>query len=269
MKSNKKTITDIKAMRAKNEKIAMLTAYDFYIARLLDMAGIDMILVGDSLGMVFAGYQNTLPVRVDDIFYHASVVSRGAKNALVVADMPFLSYQIDDKSAIENCGRFIKEGVAQAVKIEGGSPEICRKIKMLVDIGIPVMGHIGLTPQMIQTLGGYKIHGRTNDEAKRLIESARRVENAGAFCMVLEAMPNVLGGKITKSVSIPTIGIGAGADCNGQVLVISDVLGMFDEFKPKFARQYADIGQIMRKAIRDYIDDVKHSRFPGEAETYK
>jgi 3-methyl-2-oxobutanoate hydroxymethyltransferase len=249
-------------------KIAVLTAYDFYHAKVLDKAGIDIILVGDSLGMVFSGYKNTLPVRVEDIFYHCSAVSRGVQEALVVADMPFLSYQVDNASALINCGRFIKEGVAQAVKIEGGNPETCSRVECLVQAGVPVLAHIGLTPQLINTMGGYRVQGKSKESADALKESALRLQDAGAFGMVLEAMPKDVAREITASLAIPTIGIGAGPSCDGQILVISDILGMFDEFKPKFARRYADLGTEIKKAVGAYIDDVRLGRFPDESETY-
>lgn len=265
---HKKTTRDIRDMKAKKEKITALTAYDYYFAGIIDKSGIDLILVGDSLGMVFNGYDNTLPVKVDDIFYHASAVSRGVEEAIVVADMPFLSYQIDERSAIQNCGRFIKEGVSQAVKLEGGSPAICSLISKLVGIGIPVMGHIGLTPQLVQTIGGFRAQGKTKEAAKQILESAHRLEDSGVFSIVLESIPIDLAKKITGSVSVPTIGIGAGPYCDGQILVISDILGMFDGFKPKFARRYGEIGKQIRKSVADYIDDVRQNQFPNDDECY-
>ncbi len=266
--NKRKTIADIIGMKNKGDKITALTAYDYYFGKVLDQAGMDIILVGDSLGMTFCGYENTLPVTVDDIYYHSQAVSRGVSKALVVADMPFLSYQAGEIEAIKNCGKFIKNGISQAVKIEGGSENICSLIKKLVSIGIPVMGHIGLTPQLVNTLGGYKVQGKTEDGAKEIIDSAKRLEDAGVFCMVLESVPVELAKKVTSSVNVPTIGIGAGKFCDGQILVISDILGMFDEFKPKFARRYAALGENIRKSVSEYIKDVKENRFPSEEESY-
>jgi 3-methyl-2-oxobutanoate hydroxymethyltransferase len=219
--------------------------------------------------MVFAGYENTLPVTVDHIFYHASAVRRGAQHSLIVADMPFLSYQINEDTAVANCGRFIKEGVAQAVKIEGGSPSICSLVARLVAVGIPVMGHVGLTPQLLNTIGGFRTQGKQEDEAGEIREAAIRLEKAGAFCVVLEAIPTGLARQITESVSVPTIGIGAGPHCDGQVLVVSDIVGMFDSFKPKFARRYAEVGHEIRKAAAAYVEDVRQGRFPNESESYQ
>lgn len=263
-----KSTVDIQNKKKKGEKITALTAYDYYQARVLDEADIDIVLVGDSLGMVFAGYPNTLPVTVEQMYYHCQVVRRGCRRALVTADMPFLSYQTDEKSALENCGKFIKEGAAKAVKIEGGNDTICSRIERLVETGIPVMGHVGLTPQLIETLGGFRVQGKTEEEAKIIIESAKRVQDAGAFCIVLEAVPPALAKEITSQLCIPTIGIGAGPNCDGQILVISDILGMVDEISPKFVRKYADTGKIIRKAVSDYIADVKSGDFPASKESY-
>jgi 3-methyl-2-oxobutanoate hydroxymethyltransferase len=265
----RKTVLDILEKKKKKEKIVSLTAYDCYHARILDEAGVDIILVGDSLGMVFAGHENTLPVTVDDLYYHASSVSRGVRSAFIVADMPFLSCQVDEKISVENCGRFIKNNIAQGVKIEGGTPAVCSLISRLVEIGIPVMGHIGLTPQRVQVLGGFKTQGKNKDDAGLLLQMAKNLEKAGVFCMVLEAIPQELAKQITETVSIPTIGIGAGPCCDGQILVISDILGMFDDFKPRFARQYASLGKDIRKAVQLYADDVKSSSFPDESESFQ
>lgn len=266
--AQRKTTRDIREMKSRGEKIACLTAYDYLLGRVLDQAGVDIVLVGDSLGMVFCGHDTTLPVTTEDMLYHTAAVSRGVRHALVVADMPFLSYQADEKTAIENCGRFLKAGIAQAVKIEGGSESMCHRITRLTEIGIPVMGHIGLTPQSIHTLGGFRPQGKVDGEAKRILESALKIEKAGAFCVVLEAIPTQLAKKITKSLTIPTIGIGAGPDCDGQVLVTADLLGLFEDFRPKFARRYMELGKDMRKAVTSYISDVRKGRFPSDTESY-
>ncbi len=266
--AQRKTARDIGEMKARGDRIACLTAYDYLHARVLDQSGVDIVLVGDSLGMVFCGYENTLPVTVDDMFYHASAVSRGVHQALVVADMPFLSYQVDEKSAIENCGRFLKSNVTQAVKIEGGSEFRVRLIDRLVETGIPVMGHIGLTPQLVHTLGGFRTQGKIESDAKRIQESALKIQETGAFCLVLEAIPAEHARKITRSLKIPTIGIGAGDGCDGQILVTADLLGMFEDFRPKFARRYMEMGKEMRKAVASYIDDVRKGRFPADSESY-
>lgn len=266
--AQRKTTRDIREMKVRGEKIACLTAYDYLHARVLDQAGIDIVLVGDSLGMVFGGHDTTLPVTFEDMLHHTAAVSRGVRQALVVADMPFLSYQADEKSAIENCGRFLKAEIAQAVKVEGGSESICRLVARLTEIGIPVMGHLGLTPQSVHALGGFHPQGKTDADAKRIFESARKIEEAGAFCVVLEAIPTLLAKKITKSLSIPTIGIGAGPDCDGQVLVTADMLGLFEDFKPKFVRRYMELGKEMRKAVTSYIGDVRKGRFPSDSESY-
>lgn len=264
----RKTTRDIREMKARGEKIACLTAYDYLHARILDQAGIDIVLVGDSLGMAFGGYDTTLPVTTEDMLYHCAAVSRGVRQALVVADMPFLSYQTDEKSAIENCGAFLKKSLTQAVKIEGGNESVCQLIRRLTEIGIPVMGHIGLTPQLVHTLGGFRPQGKAEADAKRIFECAKCVEEAGAFCLVLEAMPSQLAVKISQSLSIPTIGIGAGAGCDGQVLVTADLLGLFEDFRPKFVRRYMELGRDIRKAVTSYIDDVRKGRFPSDSECY-
>ncbi len=269
-KGNKGRVTtrSFRRLKKNGKKIAVLTAYDFPTARILDSAGIDCILVGDSAGTVVAGYENTLPITMDEMIFLTKAVTRGVSRALVIADMPFLSFQTSEADAIRNAGRFLKEAGAQAVKLEGGS-EIAPLILRMVDLGIPVMGHIGLTPQSVNKFGGYLVMGKTEKQKNYLLQSARALQDAGCFSMVLEAVVPDVAKEITESVRIPTIGIGAGPHCDGQVLVISDMIGLFEEFRPKFVRAYADLAGIIRKAVTDYIDDVRNGRFPGEEESYK
>ena len=248
-------VPDLRSMKERGEKIAVWTAYDFTMGRLLDRAGIDIILVGDSLGMVVLGYDNTLPVTLDMIIHHTSAVSRGAKHALIVADMPFLTYQLSMEEAMRNAGRLIQEGGAAAVKIEGGR-QIVDTATRLVDIGIPVMGHLGLTPQSVHQLGGFRPQGRDSEAAERLIKDAEMLERAGVFAVVLESIPSDLAGSITSSVKMPTIGIGAGTQCDGQVLVSYDALGLSDA-PPPFAKQYAQLSNEIVSAVRAYIEDVR------------
>lgn len=249
------------------QKLACLTAYDYISARLLDEAGIPLILVGDSLAMTVLGYKTTLPVTMEEMLHHTRPVSRAVQNALVVADMPFMSYQASLDDALANAGRFIKDGGAGAVKIEGGA---FRRplVEALVRNGIPVLGHIGLTPQSIREKGGYRVEGRTSDEAGRLLEDARELAAAGVFAIVLECMPVALAAAITQAVSVPTIGIGAGPQCDGQVLVLNDVLGLFPDFTPKFVKRYAEVGRDMRTAFESYKRDVESGAFPADAHTY-
>ncbi len=254
-------------MKRKGEKIAMLTAYDFIIAKLLDECGIDVILVGDSLGNVFQGHRTTLPVTLEDMIYHTKAVCRGVKRAMVVVDMPFLSYQVSVEEAIKNCGRVLKETCAEGVKLEGGS-EIIDVVEKLTKIGIPVMGHLGLTPQSIHKFGGYDVRGTDEKEAEKILNDAKALERAGVFAIVLEKIPSKLAKQITESLSIPTIGIGAGPHCDGQVLVVYDMLGLFEEFKPKFVRRYAELSKIIKNAFENYIRDVKDGKFPDESESY-
>lgn len=265
MKNTVQTFLDAKQ---NSSKISMLTAYDYSTAKLMDESGINGILIGDSVGMVFLGYENTLKVTIEDIIYHTRAVSRGAKNSLIVADMPFMSYQTSVYDAVYNAGRLIKEGGANAVKLEGGV-EVCEQIYKIVNSSIPVMGHIGLTPQSINALGGFKVQGKDEDEAQKIINSAKALEEAGAFSIVLECIPEKLAELITKSISIPTIGIGAGNKCDGQILVYQDMLGMFSNFSPKFVKQYADIGLQMKTAFTKYIYEVKNGTFPEEKHTFK
>ena len=264
----KNTSVTFKESKKNGEKLTMLTAYDYTTAKLLDESGIDSILVGDSLGMVVLGYDDTLSVTMEDMIHHSSAVARGAKNALVITDMPFMSYQTSVYDAVVNAGRLVKEGKAQAVKLEGGI-EFCEHIKAIVKASIPVCAHIGLTPQSINAFGGFKVQGKGKEEAQRLLDEARAVEEAGAFAVVLECVPAKLAKKISESISIPTIGIGAGAGCDGQVLVYQDMLAMYSDFKPKFVKQYAQIGSVMKEAFRQYIDEVKSGAFPSEEHTFK
>lgn len=264
----KNTVLTALQQKADGDRISMLTAYDFSTARLEDEAGVNMILVGDSLGMVMLGYEDTLSVTMEDMLHHTKAVARGAKNAMVIADMPFMSYQTSVYDAVRNAGRLIKEGRAHAVKLEGGA-SVSGQIRAITDAQIPVMAHIGLTPQSVNAFGGFRVQGKTEERARQLIEEAKIVEEAGAFAVVLECVPALLAEKITKSVKIPTIGIGAGAGCDGQVLVYQDMLGMYGEFVPKFAKKFADAGELMKNAFKEYINEVKSGAFPSEEHTFK
>jgi len=263
----KKTIFDIRRMKEDGEKITVLTAYDYPFARLMDQAGIDMILVGDSVGTVVSGYDNTLPVTVEEMIYHTRAVVRGTARALVVADMPFLSYQVDLRDARLNAGRLIKEGGAQAVKLEGGA-HVAATIRAIVDMDIPVVGHIGLTPQSVHRMGGYRVQGREEEQARQLLADALAVEAAGAFALVLEGIPAKLASEITAALKIPTIGIGAGVDCDGQVLVIHDILGLCEKYSPKFVKKFADVSGAIRQGIDDYIREVKGGVFPDKEHSF-
>lgn len=265
--NKKKTILDIQKMKIGGEKITMLTCYDYPTARIMDSCGIDVILVGDSVGVVFSGYENTLPVTIEEMLYHTRAVARANPKALIVADMPFMSYQISISEARLNAGRMVKEGGAAAVKIEGGT-NISSTIKALVDIDIPVVGHIGLTPQSIHRMGGYRVQGKKLEQADKLLEDAVAVEAAGAFAVVLEGIPQTLAKRITESISIPTIGIGAGSDCDGQVLVIHDILGLCEKYSPKFVKKYADARGLIAEAVTAYINDVKSGDFPLEEHSF-
>ena len=263
-----KTILDIRQMKVEGEKITVLTAYDYPLARLMDLAGIDMILVGDSVGTVVAGYDNTLPVTLEEMLYHTRAVVRGTSSALVVTDMPFLSYQVDLAEARRNAGRLVKEGGAQAVKLEGGE-NIAATIRAIVDMDIPVVGHIGLTPQSIHRMGGFRVQGKEDLQARQLLADARAVEQAGAFALVLEGIPASLAREITETVAIPTIGIGAGVHCDGQVLVIHDILGLCEKYSPKFVKRFADVSETISQGIADYIREVKTGTFPAEEHSFK
>jgi 3-methyl-2-oxobutanoate hydroxymethyltransferase len=255
------SINEIKEMKLKKEKIVMLTAYDYSTAKLVDEAGVPLILVGDSLGMVMLGYESTIPVTMDEMIHHTKAVVRGTKQALVIGDMPFMTYHTNISDALRNAARFIQEGGAQAVKLEGGVT-VAETVKRIVECGIPVMGHIGLTPQSIHQLGGHKVQGKTPEAAERLLRDAQALEQAGAFAVVLELVPAPLSKLITQRISIPTIGIGAGPDCDGQVQVISDLLGLFSDFVPKHAKQYAKLAGTIKTALADYIAEVKAGNFP-------
>ena len=264
----KNTVSTFKKAKENKEKLTMLTAYDYSTARLFDEAGINSILVGDSLGNVILGYEDTLSVTMEDMIHHSAAVARGAKNALVVCDMPFMSYQASVYDAVTNAGRLMKEGRANAVKLEGGE-EVCPQIKAITECGIPVVAHLGLTPQSINAFGGYKVQGRDLEAAKKLIDDAVAVEKAGAFALVLECVPTEIATKITEKLTIPTIGIGAGNGCDGQVLVYQDMLGMFSDYTPKFVKQYANVGTIIKDAVTDYINEVNSGAFPDETRSYK
>ena len=264
----KNTVLTFQQAKENKDKLTMLTAYDYSTAKLIDEAGVNSILVGDSLGNVILGYEDTISVTMEDMIHHGAAVARGAKNALVIIDMPFMSYQTSVYDALVNAGRLMKEGRGDAVKLEGGI-EVCPQIKAIVDAGIPVCAHIGLTPQSINAFGGFKVQGKSEEAAKKLLEDAKAVEEAGAFAVVIEGVPAKIAALITEKVSIATIGIGAGKHCDGQVLVYQDMLGMFSDFTPKFVKRYASIGEVMKDAFGKYIQEVKSGAFPEEQHTYK
>lgn len=259
----KNTVITFSQAKEKNERLSMLTAYDYFTAKLIDESGIDAILVGDSLGMVCLGYENTLSVTMEDMIHHTAAVSRGCKNALIISDMPFMSYQTSVYDAVVNAGRLIKEGGAHAVKLEGGG-EFVPHVKAIVNASIPVMAHIGLTPQSINAFGGFKVQGKSVEAAKKLIEDAILLQEAGAFSVLMECVPAKLATIITKKLSVPTIGIGAGAGCDGQVLVYQDMLAMYSDFTPKFVKKYANIGEVMKNAFKNYKEEVSRGIFPEE-----
>ena len=256
-------IPDLAKWKRQGRKITMLTAYDATMAALLDRAGIDALLVGDSLGMVVLGHETTIPVTLDAVIHHAAAVTRGARRALIVADLPFLTYQLSAEQALQNAGRLLQEGGVHAVKLEGGRT-LAEIVRRLVEAGIPVMGHLGLTPQSVHQLGGFGAVGKTAEEAARIFEDARALQQAGAFAIVLESIPVELATRITAELTIPTIGIGAGPDCDGQVLVSYDAFGLFDRFVPRFVKQYANLGEMILKGAQEYIEDVQRGSFPGE-----
>ncbi|HEY7715471.1 MAG TPA: 3-methyl-2-oxobutanoate hydroxymethyltransferase [Candidatus Binatia bacterium] len=262
------TVPHVLKMKQRGEMITCLTAYDYAFARILDEAGIELLLVGDSLGCVIQGNHNTLAVTMDEMVYHTRLVARGRKRALVIGDMPFLSYQIGKEQALANAGRFLQEGGAEAVKLEGGV-HMKETIAAIVRAGIPVMGHIGLTPQSVHQFGGYKIQGRDMARRDMVLRDALAVEEAGVFSVVLEGMPLDLAREITERLTIPTIGIGAGSHCDGQVLVVHDMLGLFDDFRPKFVKQYVDLKQVMSGAVKEFIGEVKARKFPAEEHSFK
>lgn len=265
---DKITVPHILKMKQRGERITCLTAYDYSFARILDEAGVEMLLVGDSLGCVIQGGANTLAVTMDEMIYHTRLVARGCKRALVIGDMPFMSYQTGKDDALGNAGRFFKEAGAAAIKLEGGVA-VQESIRAIVAAGMPVMGHIGLTPQSVHQFGGYKIQGRETARREAVLRDAVAVQEAGAFAVVLEGMPQDLAGEITERLTIPTIGIGAGVECDGQVLVIHDMLGLFDDFVPKFVKRYADVKQTMLGAAKEFIGEVKERKFPAQEHSFK
>ncbi|NQT46317.1 MAG: 3-methyl-2-oxobutanoate hydroxymethyltransferase [Candidatus Omnitrophica bacterium] len=267
MDRKKVTIPELQNIKAKGEKITMLTAYDYPMAKIMDEAGIDMILVGDSLGMVVLGYESTLPVTMDEMIHHTKAAKRGTKSAFLVGDMPFMSYQASIEDAVCNAGRFMKEGGCDAVKLEGGA-EVIKQAKAIFDAGIPVVGHLGLTPQSATKLGGFKVQGKDAEAAKRIIDDALKLQEAGCFSIILECIPDKLAKMITEKVTVPTIGIGAGPDCDGQVLVTHDMVGLFDRFVPKFAKQYVKLSDQMGGAFREYIAEVKKGEFPTQKHSF-
>ena len=264
----KNTVNTLLQQKKKKKKITMLTCYDYSTAKLMEEAGVNTILVGDSLGNTILGYEDTIQVTMEDMIHHCAAVSRGIKNILLVCDMPFMSYQTSVYDAVVNAGRLMKEGHANMVKLEGGV-EVAPQIEAIVKASIPVCAHIGLTPQSINAFGGFKIQGKTETAARKLIEDAKAVQKAGATMVVLEGVPAKLATKITEMLDIPTIGIGAGAGCDGQVLVYQDMLGMFSDYVPKFVRQFANVGEVMKNAFKEYIEEVQNGNFPAEEHTYK
>ncbi|WP_099468281.1 3-methyl-2-oxobutanoate hydroxymethyltransferase [Konateibacter massiliensis] len=264
----KNSVVTFQEAKNKKEKITMLTAYDYSTAKLMDEAGVNAVLVGDSLGMVILGYEDTISVTMEDMIHHSKGVANGCKNALVIADMPFLSYQTSVYDAVVNAGRLLKEGRAGAVKLEGGR-EVAEQVKAIVNASIPVMGHLGLTPQSINAFGGFKVQGKSEKAAKKLLEDAMALEEAGAFAIVLECVPEALARLITDKISIPTIGIGAGAGCDGQVLVYQDMLGMFSDFTPKFVKRFGNVGDEMKKAFAAYQKEVREESFPAKEHCYQ
>ena len=267
MDQKKVTIADLQQKKETGKKITMMTAYDYPTSRLVDQAGIDTILVGDSLGMVMLGYDSTVPVTMDEMIHHCRAVCRGTKNSFVIGDMPFLSYQINIERAIENAGRFIKEAGCESIKLEGGS-EMVQVVKAIVDAGIPVCAHIGLTPQTATKLSGFRVQGKDAESARQLVNSAKALQEAGAFMIVMECIPDVLAAKITKELTIPTIGIGAGKDCDGQVLVYHDLVGLFERFTPRFVKQYINLAPKIQEALVKFREEVEAGDFPGPEHTF-
>ena len=267
MSADKVTTVSLLQKKQRGEKITALTAYDYPTAKLLDEAGVDIALVGDSLGMVVLGYDTTLPVTMEDMLHHTTAVVRGVERAMVVADMPFMSYQINLEQAMTNAGRFLQEAGAHAVKLEGGRP-MAETIGRIVDVGIPVLGHLGYTPQSVHKFGGPRIQGRTESDAERILNDAKALEQAGVFAIVLELVPRELAGRVTESVSVPTIGIGAGPHCDGQVLVTNDLLGLYGEFHPKHAKKYAQLSDVILQAFKSYVEEVKSGKFPGPEHSF-
>jgi len=268
MNKGKFTVSSFIESKEKGTKISMLTAYDYSTAKLLDEAGVDTILVGDSLGMVMLGYEDTLSVTMDDMIHHTKAVARGTKNAFVIGDMPFMSYHVTVEDAVRNAGRFIKEARADAIKLEGGE-DVVDKIRAIVKAQIPVVGHLGLTPQSVNMFGGFKVQGKSEAQAKKLIDEALLLQEAGCCAIVLECVPAKLAKIVSEKLVIPTIGIGAGADCDGQVLVIQDMLGMYSDFVPKFVKKFADVGSLMKEAVENYKKEVQEQTFPEDKHTFK
>ena len=264
----KTTTSRLLEMKRQGEKVTVLTAYDWATARLLDEAGVDVLLVGDSLGMVMLGLEDTLSVTMEEMLHHCRAVARGSQRALLVGDMPFMSYQVSPEQALVNAGRFLQEAGMHAVKVEGGR-EILPAVRKMTQSGIPVLGHLGLTPQHVHQLGGFKVQGRTDAAAQRIREDAALLEEAGIFGLVLECIPGNLAKTLSEMLTIPTIGIGAGPSCDGQVLVFHDVVGLYDRFTPKFVKRYAQVGATMRDAVREYVQEVKAGTFPGEEHVFK
>ena len=266
----KKSILDFRAMVERGEKIVWLTGYDYLTAKYEERAGVDMILVGDSLGNVLLGYDTTYPVTMEEMLIHCKAVRRGAPDTFVIGDMPYMSYQISDEQAVANAGRFTKEALCDAIKLEGGGEEICKRIRAIASGGILTVGHIGLTPQFAAQMGGYKAQGRSADAARRLLDEALRIQDAGACAILVEGVPDIVGELIAKKLSIPTLGIGAGSKTDGQLLIFADMLGYYDNFTPKFVKKYAELGKEMERAFREYCDDVRAGRFPvDQMHTYK
>ena len=263
----KTTVRQLAEMKKRGERIPMITAYDYTTAALADSAGIPVVLVGDSLGMVVLGHESTIPVTMEDIIHHTKMVVRGNKESLIVADMPFMTYQVEPTQALNNAARLLQEGGAHTVKLEGGE-NVAPTIRRIVDCDIPVMAHIGVTPQSVNALGGYRVRGRSVGQARQIVRDAQAVEAAGAYAVVLELVPAPLAGFITKQLSIPTIGIGAGSDCDGQVQVLHDMLGLFTDFVPRHARRYANLAQVIREAFTQYVEDVRDGSFPTAAESF-
>ncbi len=267
MEKKKITTATLKKMKKEGRKIVALTAYDYTTARIANEVGVHVLLVGDSLGMVVLGYENTLPVTLEEMIHHTKAVARGNDSALLVSDMPFMSFQINDQETVRNAGRLVKEAYAEAVKLEGGK-DVCSRVKAIVEAGIPVLAHIGLTPQDVLVLGGYKVQGRKASEAKKLVEDAIAMEKAGAFAIVLECIPAELAQTINEKLSIPTIGIGAGPHCDGQILVSHDMLGLYNKLGQKFVKRYAEIGNTIKEAIERYKEDVEKENFPSDEHSY-
>jgi 3-methyl-2-oxobutanoate hydroxymethyltransferase len=262
------TVRDFVARKQGGDKLVVVTAYDALFGRLVDEAGVDAVLVGDSLGNVLAGFESTIPVTLDQMIYHAASVRRGVTNALLIVDMPFLTYQVSEQQGLANCGRAIQETGAQAVKLEGAGDDVLRAIRAVTGVGIPVMGHLGFTPQSLHAIGGFRVQGREPEHAQRLVADAKRLEDSGCFSIVLELIPAELAAQITAAVSIPTIGIGAGVNCDGQVLVLHDLLGLNDRFKPKFLKRYASLADDVRGAIGRFRDEVRGGRYPDDAHSF-